>query len=286
MPVCAKCNSTFGHTFEAATSKHFLQWMFMFRRCGMKPPYPVVWKNLVLDNTDRRHDVDQDLNAALSKPEVLRDSSGRFSRAVGDKKLIARMVKSLHGHGARTRSTPDESRIDVRTLQLRQPLDDDVKRLCVKMSIGLARRFGTPISLSSSATSYLIEARVAEACPVRIALNPYEELVNLRPRLGHLVFLRASSAERRVYSVVQFFGVMQFYCELNGKWLGDDYAILATHDPIKHEENIRTVSPLNYAIPSRFIDSADYSEMWRDRLERLRLELVALFGDQAPTNIK
>ncbi len=247
----------------------------------------MLWKGIVRDEMGRRYDVDQDFNLILSNPEISRDDSGRITRVVGDKKRLGRIARSLQQDGRQMRLAPGEAvTIDIRQHQLTQPIDADVKRLCVKMSVGTARRFDLPVALSSAAAEYLLEATVHDICPVRIVLDQYQELDRQRPCLGHLVYVRASAEERRIYSVVQFFGVMQFYCELADEWTGDDQAVLATHDPISHEEIIRPISPLNYAVPQRFAEQETYSKTWRERLERLRLELVAVYGDQAPLNLE
>ena len=83
--VCTNCNSTFGHTFEAATAKakHLRNWMFLLWRCGMRPPTPIVWKEIIKDESGRLYDVDQDFKASLSKPEIHGRNLDEFSALLG-----------------------------------------------------------------------------------------------------------------------------------------------------------------------------------------------------------
>jgi 5-methylcytosine-specific restriction endonuclease McrA len=93
IPACKECNNKrFGRTFEAAASRHFLAWMFFLRRCGMKPPKNVRWKRIYQDKEGHFYDVDQDFKATRSKPETIRDDSGRITRAVGSERDIGQIV--------------------------------------------------------------------------------------------------------------------------------------------------------------------------------------------------
>ena len=136
--------------------------------------------------------------------------------------------------------------------------------------------------VGSPARRYLLDAAVLDPCPVRIAIDQYLDLDRQRPLAGHLIYVRATPGERRIYSVVQLFSVIQFYCELAYGYQGTDWAILATHDPVAHEEKFALVDPVDYPLPERWV-TGTFPARFGQRLEHLRLELVALYGDQAPT---
>jgi HNH endonuclease len=285
--VCAKCNRKFGHTFEAVASRHFKDWMFVFRRCGMQPPNPVVWKGLGVDSSGTRYDIDQDFKCTLTKPRIERDDTGRLKRVYWDPKRLAPIVEAMQKDGEDIRlGAIEKITIDVRQLRLTRPLDDNIKRLCMKMSVAAARRIGVLLDLDHRSSKYLLEAAVVGVCPVRIAVDEYVALDHQRPPVGHLIYVHASPSEQRVYSIVQFFSAMQFYCELSYNWMGDECAVLATHDPVSHNEVFNNVTLLHYPLPEQHIPKDIYEKRFAERFERLRLELVALYGDQAPLSLQ
>jgi len=249
----------------------------------MAPPGPIVWKGIAVGESGRRYDVDQDLNCIPSTPEIARDDSGHVVRAFGSQKQLTAITKSMEQKG-RKFGPPVVERVqyDLRDFRLMHSVDDDIRRLGVKMSVATVQRVGIPLPLGSIARSYLIDARTATVCPVRITVDQYPELDTYRPKVGHLVYVRASRAERRIYSVVQFFGVIQFYCELNDAWAGEDHGVSATHDPVTHEEDFRLVPSVDFSLPALHVQHDVFWQRQQVLLNRVRLELVELYGDQAP----
>ena len=69
--------------------------MFMFRRSGMAPPRPMIWRRVAIDDSGRRYDVDQDFNAVLSDPIITRDGEGQISRVEGSPKKLTKIAKGL-----------------------------------------------------------------------------------------------------------------------------------------------------------------------------------------------
>jgi hypothetical protein len=287
VPVCGDCNNKFGHTFEAAASRHFKEWMFFFRRSGMPPPKPMVWKNKALDSTGIRYDINQNMKATTTKPIIERDDHGQVKGVHWDPERLDPIVRSLQkdGHEMRVAST-ERITMDIRELRFTHPIDDDIKRLCMKMSVATAQRIGVLTKLDYRATKYLLEGVTLGLCPVRIAVDEYATLDGMRPAVGHLIYVRANASERRAYAVVQLFTTLQFYCELACDWQGEEYAALATHDPVSHDELFRAVPALDYPLPEQRVPKDIYERWFARRLERLRLELVWLYGDQAPLSFK
>lgn len=282
IPACRQCNSTFGHTIEAAALGHLKNLMFFLRRCGMQPSKPMVWKKVGLGANGETYDIDQDLKATRSSPTIERDAKGRIIRASGSRHHVRQVAKAIKREGREARVVATEPiTLDAQRLRITYPLDDNTKRLCVKMSVAVAQRMGASDVLGAPARSYLLDAVALDPCPVRIAIDPYPDLDRQRPLAGHLIYVRASSAERRTYSVVQLFAAIQFYCELAYDYQGADWAIVATHNPVGHEEGFAVSAPVDYPIPPRWL-AGTFAEQFGKRLEQLRLELVTLYGDQAP----
>jgi hypothetical protein len=200
--ACSQCNNTFGHTIEAAALSHLRDLMFFLRRAGMKPPKPMVWKGIGFGPGGQRYDVDQDLKATPSKPMIERDTAGRIVRATGSRRHVDQIQGSLARNGRSSRIVAEPIEIDLRQLKMTFPMDDDIKRLCIKMSIAAPHLLGAAVELDSGTRRYLLEGLPLDVCPVRIALNRYVELDQQRPLVGHLIYVRAASSERRLYSIV------------------------------------------------------------------------------------
>jgi hypothetical protein len=280
-PACTSCNGTFGHTFEAAAFDHLRDLMFILRLSGMRTPKPMTWKRIGVGIGGEPYDIDQDLSATPSIPSIERDASGTIVSARGNETHVRQIAKSLERRGGKSRIICDEPvTINSGQFHVRYPLGDDIRRTCIKMSIAGARKMDVRDFADARARSYLLLAEASDACPVRIAIDQYAALDRQRPRAGHLIYVQACSLERRVYSIVQFFSAIQFYCELACDYEETDWAILATHDPVSHEETYAFVAPLDYPLPERFVPR-NLEECFLERLERLRLELVDLYGDDA-----
>src|SRR5262249_24389528 len=151
---------------------------------------------------------------------------------------VSKIIQSLQEKGA----TPKEMKvsnftIDMSIMNLTYPLDRDLRRLALKISIACICRLGRELIISDDLRSYLLvgpEAESNSGAPVRITLQQYSELDTSRPKLGHLIYARSNPDEGSTYSVVQFFGFIQLYCDFQSASSEDSFSILATHDPISH----------------------------------------------------
>lgn len=259
--------------------------MFVFRRCGMQPPGPMVWRKIALDHDGRQYDVDQDLNAVLSDPVITRDQHGKIVRVEGDPEKVKNIATSLEKKGRLFSGTPSEFKIDVRSFSLRYPIDKDLKRVAIKMSLAVARRLDHNPTVSAECRSYLLSGAYSgrtASSPVRIDFTDSPRLKALRPLLGHLVYVCHNEAAGRCYSVLQLFGAIQLYCELSSAIAAPGFSIVATHDPVSHREEFRRTDPIDYPLPPQFVSLEQRGEGVRARFEAMRVELVDLYGDQAP----
>lgn len=287
--ACSNCNNTFGHTIEAAASRHFAEWMFILRRCGMKPPRPHIWKRIGPDASGQYFDIDQDFVATRSEPQITRDSKGNAIGFNWSPEKLAKIIKNLQSEGRTVRIVRGEKiRMDLRQIRLQHPMDDDIKRLCIKVSLGCTEYFGLPNPLDQVSKDYL-SSKIEPGSrfnPVQISHLHYQDVDKFRPPVGHLIYVRADSTTRKVWSVVQFFSAQQFFCTLNNNWDGVDFSILGTHDPVTHLEEFKRVDPFNLQPPPMYVQPDFFRHCMQARLERLRQELVDLYGDQAPRSLR
>lgn len=105
----------------------------------------------------------------------------------------------------------------------------------------------------------------------------------MRPPLGHLIYLHHSESEQRSYSIIQFFGAIQFYCELNIHCNQKEFSLVGIHDPVNHYEEFREVEPIDYPLPPQFLSKNEWDNGIQNRFEAMHLELVELYGNQAPS---
>ncbi len=279
IPSCTGCNSIFDYSFEATAFKDFRELMFVLRVAGMPTPAKMTWRRTLGANGEL-YDVDQDLRATRSVPLIERNEHGSIVSAQGSRTHVQQIARSIERRGKRARiSSEPPVTVSSGNFHNRYHFNDDVKRTCIKMSIAAARRMEVRDFADSRALSYLLRAEVSDGCPVRIAINEYSSLDRQRTPASHLIYVQASSLEHRVYSVVQFFSAFQFYCELAYNYDGPDWAILATHDSVSHQEAFAFVAPLDYPVPERHV-ARSLQDCMSERLERLRLELVDLYGDR------
>jgi hypothetical protein len=251
----------------------------------MPTPGKVKWKGIKLGDRPGLYNVDQDLNAFPAHPIIERDVTGKIVRATGSKGHVKQVLSALAKKGREGRIAGGPSQEPIPSLsRVTFPLDDDIKRLCVKMSVGALRRAGFPFQLRTKAQDYLLRGTIGEVCPVRIAMDDYASLDKLRPLVGHLVYVRSNPVERRAYSIVQFFHALQFFCELDNDYEGESVAVAATHDPVTHQERFESIPPFDYPLPERYL-TRPFLESIKPRLEKLGLELDKLYPDKAPFRI-
>ncbi len=252
----------------------------------MAPPRPLVWKAIGLDEVGRRYDIDQDLNAVLSDPVVTRDGdSGKVYRVEGDPEKVKKIVRSLEKRGANVaKGEMNQVRVDIRGLKLNYPFDDDLRRLVIKMAVACIAKTSAAINLRTASRSYLLDGVSSADAPVFIDIRQHRDLDHLRPKLGHLIYVRANPAGGHAFAIVQFFGGIQLYFGLETT-SQSEISVLATHDPVSHAEVFQHASPLDYDPPPRETSVDIFNAGISAALEKIQSELQDLYGNQAPTGL-
>jgi hypothetical protein len=283
IPACTGCNNTFGHTFEGAAAAHFKNLMLLFRRCGMPTPTKtMVWRDIVLTDSER-YNIDQDLKAVLADPVVQKDEHGKIVEVRGDPGKVKKIMVSLEKKGQKLQAEESTLDLNLQKLDLSFALDDNLRRLAIKMSIASANRLGESVKVSGECRSYLLTGTGAQPAPVMIAWQSFAELKALRPKLGHLIYVRHDERQGRSYSVVQFFGFIQLYCDLGHDAGLRPLSLVATHDPVTHLEEFRMVDPpIDFPVPSRW---SNPDEAFASMANSMLTELRELYGDQAPLEL-
>jgi hypothetical protein len=281
IPACNDCNNTvFGGGVEGRASASLKQFMFLLRLCGMPPPKPQQWKNIPFGAKGNIH-VDENLRATPAEPKIERDDTGRIKRAWGSLQHVEQIQHYLANDGIKSEPRYESVTFNPSELGLACPMDDDFRRLCIKMSIAAARGATLKACLDDAVRTYLLSGKVIGEQPVRIASVHYPALDAWRPAAGHLIYVHATPKDRRVYAIVQFFTAIQFHCELCSDYDGDEWAVIATHDPITHKERLERVAPLDCRRPDRHTGTLIGQQERAARMEQLRRELIGLYGEDA-----
>lgn len=191
IPACSRCNCRFGASFEASAFKEFSNWTFMFRLCGLRPAVNTVWREIVQDQEGNYYDFNQDLQGGLSKPLIRKDETGKLVNVVANPRKHGDIQRSLRRHG-RSMEYVEMSPQNIKApdLKFTYPINDDLRRLSLKMSLAAARLLECEPAVSESCRSYLLSTKVSSqdaGTPVRIAIGEFAELRSFRPPLGHLI---------------------------------------------------------------------------------------------------
>ncbi len=254
----------------------------------MQPPNPMVWRRVTLSHDGKQYDIDQDLNATLSRPLIKKDkTTGEITEVTGAPDTVKMIASSLTKKGLSYSSPTSSSiQIDLREFKLTYPFDDDLRRFAIKMSLAVARHLQCIPVVSDDCRTYLLTGQTGEnGSPVYMALEKSPDLNAMRPPMGHVIYLRQNPTEGRTYSIVQLFGGIQLYCDIGADRNCKEFSIVGVHDPITHQERFESVAPIDYAPPDRFVPADQLLSKVRAIFENMRQDLVKLYGDQAPTSL-
>ncbi len=288
--ACKQCNGTFGHSFEGALSSDLAPFVVFLRRAGLRPPRFVVWKRALKNpETEIEYDLDSELQLQPSYPKIERDEAGKPKRAVfGPQKSAAEFKRGLEAKGKKVRLKEEVIKdVPLTQAHFQLTVGDELRRLAAKLAVGTAHYLNHRDGILDPTTrTYLVEGRSAMGGPpARMDFSTHVSLENLRPPLGHLVFVEGNSETRRCYAVVQFYGTIQLYVILNANGFhGSDFAILATLDPASgYKENFRHVDLFKLPEAPLQVSPAEYEAGLRSWQEKFNKQAESVFGAGALT---
>ncbi len=283
--ACTQCNNTFGHDFEGGLSCDLASFVVTLCRCGLRPPRFVVWKRAVKDTaTGIEYDIDTDLHIKPSYTKIERDEAGNPQKAVfASRKSAAEFVSGLEAHGKKVRLTEGGS---IDGLQLNRtsvslPIGQELRRLAVKMAVGTADYLGHRNILDASARTHLMEGKSTWDGPARIDLTVYKRLEDMRPPLGHSVYVEGDSKAARCFAIIQFYGTVQLYAILNARdFKGPDFAALGTLDLVSgYKERFADISALKLPEPPVHVSINESECGFRKWQEKFNEQAHAAFGN-------
>jgi hypothetical protein len=276
----------FGHGFEAGALRQLqnLQvyigtWGIVFRRSDLVycRGYERDGKTYDISNTP------QGAHLRLSTPVIHRDDSGKISGGIFASEQEAQwhaknlVVKGL-AKEVRLEPVPHpESRLTRPEVDF--TIDPPIRRLALKMCTALAA------GVAGWQLRYNGVLQAEPNSPVDDILIMYDHLDaldDLRPPLAHLIYVEAGTL--RAYGIVQFFGIIQVYCELPlGIAPAAPVAFVGVLDSITGVEEFRSTSPLQITAPPRTMSPTSILQGIRKWLVAFREQALERGATDPPT---
>jgi hypothetical protein len=261
---CAACdsNNIFGHTFEGRVSPmlHALHISISTWGLALKRTVP-AWRSgheyeglrfdLSIEKTNK-------MQFRLSKPIVEKNDQGKTTSIThATEKEARRAAESAIKKGKAQKVVIERIAIELpfTGAAFNFEFSPDFLRLALKLCFTLSTLL-PEILVEELAYSQAILRGDQGYLPRNVipAFDDYTALNSKREALCHVIYVERNKS--RIYGVVQFYGVIQVYCDL-GKptFATGDAAMLAVLDPITGREEFTEVIPLNLPQPEQLPDT-------------------------------
>ena len=261
---CVACdsNNIFGRTFEGRVSSmlHALHISISTWGVALKGTVP-AWRS-GYEYQGLKFDLSigktNDTQFRLSKPIVEKNDQGKTTSITYATEKEARQAAES------TIKKGKAQRVVIEKIPMELPftgaafnfeLSPDFLRLALKMCFTLNTLL-PEIRVEELAYSQAILRGDQHYLPQNVipAFVDYMPLDSQREALCHVIYVERNKS--RIYGVVQFYGVIQVYCDL-GKptFATSNAAILGVLDPITGKEEFTEVTPLNLPQPTQISDT-------------------------------
>ena len=283
--ICRECNSRFGQTFEASTSRQLKCLQVFISHFGLDMTRnSATWPSaLVIDNIT--YDLTSGPDGAqyvLSKPVVNRDSMGKITggkaRSISEAQTIAKgLIKS--GHAKEVEITQDAGApFQDMILTASFSFNPNLYRFATKLVAAVLIRFGKARLVSNSQIpAYLHGKDVHLATLAYCDIGP---IIKLRPPLAHTIYVELGDVS---YGVVLLFGFQKLFVPL--PFAPKNEAFLATLDPMTGDENFQNVEPIGPRTVPSYIREPDVRRHIHEMNTILTQDAI-LRGAKHPPNLE
>lgn len=247
--ACKKCNSRFGHQFEGKVFSGLTPYIVILAINGMPIKKRLVWKNAHFHD-GVHYDLDSD-NKSMARPQPILSLEGKFSgfKATLVNKYLKKALKSLTHKGHKITEIQEEITINKKLIPPPFHFDDNMKRLAIKMCVGLLKYFNVTITMDHSAFEFLHKGFSVNP-PVYIDFRPLQLIELHRSNtLSHLVYVEGNSKSGKCYGVVQIFGFFQMYVVISDEYDGEEFAFIGMHNSVTHDENFQRFQSIGIEMP-------------------------------------
>jgi hypothetical protein len=252
--VCKKCNSTFGHSFEAEVSRQAARQQVFISHFGIDlTRNPAVWPSaLTVDG--KQFDLmpgPEGTQYHLSKPIIYRDESGRITGGKARSRHEANQIAEgliRSGKAEKVEITPTmEPILNEIKLDLVGKFDGSLFQFCTKLAASLAVAYGYQSLISASdIPAYLYGTA---AWPTKVAFCDITPLNQLKTPMAHTIYIEMGENS---FGIVLLFGFKRVFVPL--PCAASQKAVLASLDPISGEESFKEVEPIGFPDIPRVID--------------------------------
>jgi hypothetical protein len=277
--TCRECNNRFGHTFEAEVSKDLAPLVVTLRRSGLKPRAYFQWKKAYTD-PDTGVVYDLDSNLVFTASTVMQQVDNSKITVVPSERHLRQLEAKLKKEGKPSRIHKSSGTVDINQLTPSIKVGPELRQLALKLSVATAVEIGFATNLLDTTSFEQLNGNPAQVTSVRMDFVTHKEIDDLRPPLGHCVFVKKNGTTGQCFSVVQFFGTIQLYCMLNSSYEGATATGVGVLDNSSAKESFREIEPLLVLTPPRHISQQHFENGVHNWGTRLFSQLRTLFGEE------
>lgn len=244
VPTCHRCNSRFGHSFEAVVSDLFSKIHIYLAGSRLRLRVPLGrWKR-AFDQDGETYDIvaeGGELRFLLSKPVVdINDETRILNARFGSQKQAREVVSSIRKkYGV---DAPIELSV---TPAIMPPIEIRFGREAARLALKMCSALASTLPSFRPDELFLAGDHVKKYVGTATVDFRYHELAERQHvPLAHAVYIERTSLG--LHGVVKFFGTYQFHCRIGPPILGSTSAArIGVLDPVEGTENFESVSCRN-----------------------------------------
>ncbi|MFX0197631.1 MAG: hypothetical protein ACFFCW_16035 [Candidatus Hodarchaeota archaeon] len=278
-----ECNSKFGYQFEARVNETLQPILVMLAKNGLNLRRSAVWQQAYCDpETGWKYDLTSESRGILKKPIINKDRNGRIEHLIyRNEDEVKKSLRRLKKKGKKFKITEAVTQVKTASISFNTTVinfDTDIRQLCVKMCIGLLAYMGEKPALVGTGTRDYLLGRPTALSPVRFSNIIYHRLESLRPPLAHVIYVEGNEDKGTLFGIIQFFGAMQFYVELNDKYKGKAFGYLGVLDIHSDNEMFKELVPLELGESPSRISLVESAQLGKTIVSKLNDQVCQAFG--------
>lgn len=280
-----KCNKYFGHSFEAKIYNNFKPLMIALRFNKVPAPKYLLWRNAITHD-GIRYNIDSNLKCIPYKPLVLKNNDGRISEAFGSKEFVTGIMNHFEETG-REYKIEDKSITGIKPdLTFNLPLDQNTRRLALKMCIGLSKYMQPDLNIFTNELINFLNDSNNSNYSIFLDLRTHNDIERIRLPLSHVIMIEGNREKGVCYGIVQFYGMIQFYVPISEKYLGNTFSYIGILDSISFDESFqKSVSLFHIPPPPKTMNFSCAQELQQLILSKFNTEFRKRFGESSPNFI-
>lgn len=282
--TCSTCNSRFGHSFEGRCTKTLAPFLIFLDNAGIKAPPNTVWKDAVTlksEAEELKYDLVPGRQGHPSKVTYRKDTDSESW--IGSVETMQAELKKIKRKrpGLTTQFKSSSRDYPINSLAYPIRLDEDLRRLSLKMLICLVAKFKlTAALISAHARAHLLGTEGPEfVMPISYSDNAANRLL----QEPGIVLAIDATAENGVLGAVSWFGFPSIHAILNPEHHGEEFGLHAILDAATKSESFTRGTPLGLRKHPRSGPAILYGHDQIQAMRRMDRLLSQYGGDNVPT---